>query len=283
MKQVFVIGGAAVDITGAPQQVCRMRDSNIGRVTLRAGGVGLNIATHLTEYPIQVELITALGREHRSKLIADDCARHHVSLAHALICDEPCASYMCMLDAEGDMLVGISDMAIMDRLTPAFLEPLMASINQGDMAVLDANLPAETLEFLCNNLHIPVFYDPVSSAKAQRIGDSLGKCYAVKPNRFEAAILSGCSCDTLKGVYRAAEWFLNQGVQRVFISLSEEGVYWADAEGCGHFPSEARDVTDASGAGDAMSAAIVSGLVRGDSTEACAKDGNAAGSRFCIR
>ncbi len=283
MKQVFVIGGAAVDITGAPQQACRMRDSNIGRVTLRAGGVGLNIATHLTEYPIAVELITALGREHRSKLIADNCARHHVSLQHALICDEPCASYMCTLDAEGDMLIGISDMEIMKRLTPEVLEPLIAFINRGDMAVLDANLPPETLEYLCGNLHIPIFYDPVSSAKAARIGGSLSKCYAIKPNRFEAAILSGCSCDTLKGVYRAAEWFLGQGVQRVFISLSEEGVYWADAEGCGHFPSEAQDVTDASGAGDAMSAAIVSGLLRGDSTETCAKAGNAAGSRFCIR
>lgn len=283
MKQVFVIGGAAVDITGAPQQVCRMRDSNIGRVTLRAGGVGLNIATHLSEYAIRVELITALGREHRSKLIADDCARHNVSLAHTLLCDEPCASYMCTLDAEGDMLIGISDMEIMNRLTPAVFEPLLPIIDQGDMAVLDANLPPDTLVYLCNNLHIPIFYDPVSSAKAQRIGDCLSKCYAVKPNRFEAAILSGCSCDTLKGVYRAAEWFLNKGVQRVFISLSEEGVYWADADGCGHFPSEAHNVTDASGAGDAMSAAIVSGCVHGDSTETCAKDGNTAGSRFCIR
>ncbi|MDO4572427.1 MAG: PfkB family carbohydrate kinase [Clostridia bacterium] len=283
MKKVFVIGGAAVDITGSPSGVCRMRDSNIGKVRLRAGGVGLNIAAKLAEYPVAVGLITALGAGYRSDMIAAECKKHNVSLAHSLVCDAPCATYMCMLDAEGDMLIGISDMKIMNRLSPSWLTPLLDTIDGADMAVLDANLPAESMEFLCDHLHVPIFYDPVSCAKAQRIGDRLGKCYAVKPNRFEAALLSGCSCDTLKGVYRAADWFLNQGVQRVFISLSEEGVYWADAEGCGHIPSEAQNVTDASGAGDAMSAAIIHGCIHGESTEACAQAGNIAGARFCVR
>lgn len=283
MKKVFVIGGAAVDITGSPRDICRMRDSNIGRVRLRAGGVGLNIAAKLAEYPVAVGLITALGTGYRSDMISADCKKRHVSLAHSLVCDAPSSTYMCMLDADGDMLIGISDMEIMNRITPSYLMPLLSTINSADMAVLDANLPAEAIEYLCDNLSIPIFYDPVSCAKAQRIGDRLGKCYAVKPNRFEAALLSGCSCDTLKGVYRAADWFLDQGVQRVFISLSEEGVYWADASGCGHFPSEAHDVTDASGAGDAMSAAIIHGCINGDSAEKCALDGNAAGARFCIR
>ena len=92
MKKVFVIGGASIDITGAPHEVCRMRDSNIGSIQLRAGGVGLNIATMLTKYPVAVSLITALGTEYRSATIVDHCKQHKVSLAHALTCDEPCAA-----------------------------------------------------------------------------------------------------------------------------------------------------------------------------------------------
>ena len=283
MKHVFVIGGAAVDITGAPRQACRMRDSNIGKVTLRPGGVGLNIATHLAKNPVHVELITAIGADYRAGMIADKCLADGVSMTYALRANEPSAAYMCMLDADGDMLMGISDMEIINRITPAFLSPLLPAIECADMAVIDANLCADSIEFLCSSLNIPIFFDPVSSAKAARIGGSLGRCHAIKPNRFEASLLSGCSCDSLRGVARAADWFLEQGVGRVFISLAEDGIYWADASGCGQFPSEAQDVTDASGAGDAMSAAIIYGCLRGDSTEQCAKDGNAAAARFCVR
>ena len=62
-------------------------------------------------------------------------------------------------------------------------------------------------------------------------------------------------------------------MKRVFIDLAEEGVYWADAEGCGVVPAEARAAQNASGAGDAMGAAMVHGCVQGLPTEECASLG----------
>ena len=50
MKQVFVIGGAALDITGFPKDICRLRDSNLGSVRIAVGGVGRNVASHLVPY-----------------------------------------------------------------------------------------------------------------------------------------------------------------------------------------------------------------------------------------
>ena len=38
-KRVFVIGGAALEITGIPKSICRLRDSNPGTVRLAVGGV----------------------------------------------------------------------------------------------------------------------------------------------------------------------------------------------------------------------------------------------------
>ena len=40
MKQVCIVGGAALDITGMPDGVCRLRDSNLGAVRMQVGGVG---------------------------------------------------------------------------------------------------------------------------------------------------------------------------------------------------------------------------------------------------
>lgn len=284
MYHVVVVGGIALDITGAPRGLFRLRDSNIGDVRLGIGGVGHNIAKKLKDYPdMEVSLITALGSDDWVAMLQSDCQRLGISLEDSLHATGPTATYLNLLDDEGDMLAAISDMDIILKLSPEFLSEKLEKINGADYCVLDANLAPETLAYLLEHVTCPVFYEPVSCAKADRIGSHIGKCHTVKPNRFEAALLSGCNCDTLRGVYRAAEWFLNQGVQRIFISLGAEGVYWADSEGCGHIPAEEIQLVDTTGAGDAMAAGIIYGSITGQSTEACAIAGNHASAMVCAR
>jgi len=283
MQTIFVAGGAAIDIAGRPESICRERDSNIGRVAMTPGGVAENIAKRLSKYGYGVELVTAIGKGFHAGLIRADCEAYGVSLAHTLVCAEHTGTYLSVLDEDGDLLVGISDMSVLERLTPDFLAPLLAKINDSALCVIDANLPPETLTYLCANVTVPLFFDPVSCAKAKRIGGNIGRCFAIKPNRFEAGFLSGKSCDTIRGVYRASDWFIEQGVKRVFISLGAEGVFWADEGGCGVLSAVCGELVDAAGAGDSMCAAIIDGCVRGHTTEECAKLGNEASARVCAR
>ena len=284
MKKVFVIGGAAVDITGRPEDICRLRDSNIGTVRILPGGVGKNIARRLTDYDMEVQLVTAIGQGYHAQLIREECDAAGVLLDDTLVCgDAHTGTFLSVLDEDGDFLVGVSDMAIFDRLTPEYFSPLLPRLNEADMVVLDANLQPETLLYLTENITVPLFFDPVSCAKAKRIGGNIGRFYAIKPNRFEAAFLSGKSCDTVRGVYRASDWFLDQGVKRVYISLGPEGIFWADGETNGVLPSACTHLVDTTGAGDAMCAGIIDGCLRGLSTEQCAVNGNNASARVCER
>ena len=54
MKRVCIVGGAALDITGLPDGICRLRDSNLGTVRLQVGGVGRNIGCRLKRYALDV-------------------------------------------------------------------------------------------------------------------------------------------------------------------------------------------------------------------------------------
>lgn len=281
MKQVCIVGGAALDITGLPDSICRLRDSNLGTVRLQVGGVGHNIACRLTRYALDVELITVVGNDFRADMIEADCMHHGISIEHSLRLNAPSATFLCVLDEERDLLAGISDMEIMGQLTPEVLEPKLPLLCGADAVVLDANLQPEALAFLCEHVTAPLYYEPVSCAKARRIGNHIGRCFVAKPNRYEAAHLSGYSCDTVRGVYRAADWFLREGVERVFISLGAEGVVWADPNGCGYIEAEPITVVDTTGAGDAMCAAIIHGCLAGLSTEDCAYAGNRASAQLC--
>lgn len=283
MDTIYIVGGAAIDITGRPDSICRERDSNLGRVGIRVGGVGHNIAKQLASLSYEVELVTAIGSGFHAGMVRESCRKANISLAHTYIGTEHTGTYIGVFDEDGVMLVGISDMSVLDHLTPDYLSALLPQINQAKMCVIDGNLSPESLGYLCQNVTSPLFFDPVSCAKAKRIGENIGSCYAIKPNRFEAGFLSGKSCDTLRGIYRASDWFLEQGVKRVYIDLVEEGVFWADAEGCGVVPAETREVVNASFVGDAMSAAIIDGCVRSLPAEECARLGTLASAAVLLQ
>ena len=47
MNQVTVIGGVAFEICGIPKDICRLRNSNPGKVRITVSGIGHNIAKFL--------------------------------------------------------------------------------------------------------------------------------------------------------------------------------------------------------------------------------------------
>ena len=137
MQTIFIVGGAAIDITGKPENICRERDSNLGRVQIHVGGVGHNIAKRLAALDYQVELVTAIGSGFHAGMVRESCSKANISLAHTLACAEHTGTYIGVFDEDGDMLVGISDMSVLDHLTPDYLSTVLAQINASALCVID--------------------------------------------------------------------------------------------------------------------------------------------------
>lgn len=280
-SSIYVIGGAALEINGIPKGICRLRDSNLGHVRTSVGGFGRNIAAHLAKQGRTVQLITALGKDPRAATIENNCRDHGILLDHVLHVNATSAVLLSLFDGDHDLLASINDMEIFEYLSPSYFEKLIHTLNCAKLCIIDANLSSDALSYLCNALTVPIYYEPISPTKARRIGSNIGKCHTIKANRFEAAQLSGCSCDTLRGVYRSAEWFLQQGVRQVFISLGDEGVLYASHDSFGQMKGESINVVDTAGAGDVLYAAIIDALLQGESIETAAAIGNHAAALHC--
>ncbi|MDD3921556.1 MAG: carbohydrate kinase family protein [Eubacteriales bacterium] len=278
-KSAIVIGGMNMDIIGKPKNALLLRESNIGSITLRPGGVGRNIAHGLAALGVPVELITPLGRDAFAPALIADCAKGGVGLSYAVQMDAPSGAYLCLHDEAGDMLSAVNEMAAMEQFLPNCLPQFAEALQDAPMIVLDANVPEEMLLSIAQCTAAPLVLDPVSAVKAPRALPILRRLLAIKPNHYEAEALTGIPCEDMDGVTRAANWLLDAGVERVFLSLSGDGVYYADAFDhhgvvpAYHVPHDGMDCT---GAGDAMTAALVYGLQNGASTEDCAKLGCAA-------
>lgn len=68
MSEVYVIGGANIDIIGKCNQALIPYDSNIGHVTQSFGGVGRNIAENIARLGFSTHFISALGNDAGGKI-----------------------------------------------------------------------------------------------------------------------------------------------------------------------------------------------------------------------
>ena len=261
---VIVIGGANMDIGGSPSGDFRLHDSNPGVVHLRPGGVGRNIAHNLHLLGAQVSLITALGEDFFGEALRRSCSELGLDLSMSLtVRDLRTSTYLYLSEGSGELHAAIADMGVTARLTPDYLCRWLPRLERADAVVLDANLPQESIEFLCENCHVPLYADPVSSAKATRLKNVLPYLAAIKPNALEAELLTAEHDATM-----AARALMAKGVRRVFISMGSQGLLAAEGEDVLKLPALSCEVVNATGAGDAAMAAIVwSGICGADLAE----------------
>ena len=276
-KRIAVIGGMNMDIGGRAGSALQLRDSNPGIVSLRPGGVGRNIAHDLRLLGAEVSLVSAVGDDAFGRELLASCEALGLDLSMTLRRSrERSSTYLYVTDDGGDMLVAVSDMDIVDRITPEALAPLLERLNGFDAVVLDANLSQASLCYLAERLTVPLYADPVSTVKAEKLLPILPRLRALKPNALEARHLTG-----EKEAVRAARSLLNRGVKRVLLSLGAEGMLAAEGERVLRLPRQKVEVVNTTGAGDAATAAMVWADLQGLDLEQTVRFSQTAGARTC--
>ena len=276
---VVVVGGANVDICGRAWDPLVPEDSNPGLVSMSIGGVGRNIAHNLGLLGADVRMLTACGDDLNGQRLCAASTEAGIDMSHVLkLRDERTSTYLYITGPDGDMALAVSDMTICERISPSYLADNRDLLENARAVVCDANIPAESLAWLAENCSAPLFCDPVSTVKAEKLRPHLGRIHTLKPNRIEAELLSGIPIHNEADLERAAETLLAMGIRRVFISLGGDGIYAASCEeSCWMEPLPCRMV-NTTGCGDSVMAAIVWAYLEELSLDDSARAGLAAGS-----
>lgn len=279
MAAITVVGGINIDIEGSPYGTLIMADSNPGKVIQSFGGVGRNIVENIARLGGDVAMLSLTGDDFMGRSARNQLEELGVDVSYVFPVEgESTGMYLSILNHKNDMELAICNMDILEKITPEFLADKMDRLNSSAIVGIDCNLRAETLDFLTLRTEVPLFLDPVSASKAERVKDYIGRFHTIKPNRIEAELLSGIRISDEASLARAGQWFCDQGVKRVFISLGETGAYYKSASEEGIVPARPVEILSATGAGDAFSAAILLGHVRGLSAKETAKMGIACSS-----
>lgn len=256
---ILVLGASIVDIVGFSKREFKAKDSIPGSIKISLGGVCRNIAENLARVGINTEFISILGDDANGKNILEHSRRIGYKMENSLILEDECTpTYMAILNEQGEMESAIVDMDSLEKMETTFIDSKANIFENAEYTIVDSDNP-ELLEYVLKKFQGKTKFvlDPVSANKATKISHLIKYFHTVKPNRLETEALCGFKINGYEDLQKAGRYFLDQGVENVFISLDADGIYYLtkDEEGiiCQNDKIEVKNVT---GAGDSFVAGL---------------------------
>lgn len=264
---VLVIGAAGVDVIGQLKGGLQPGSSIPSYIRFSYGGAARNLAENLARLGQNVILITAVGQDETGDRLIKMAQSAGVNVDYVLQTPQhPTGAYIAVLNSSGKLEHAMDDMRVITALTKDYIQKQTELFKQASMVFLDANLPKDTIRMtvrLAKRAGIKICADPVSSVLAPRLFPYLSDLFMLTPNRVEAAIFCGLP-KPIQGrrlALASAKNLVSLGVEVAIITMAESGLCYATSVTSGHIPAIRTDVIDPTGAGAAMTSAIIFGLL----------------------
>lgn len=263
---VVVVGSISVDLTVAAAPLPRPGETVTGtRFSTVLGGKGANQAVAAARAGASTTIVGAVGRDPFGRLALDALRADHVDVAWVDEVDGATGVAHIRVDAR----TGENDIVIVPEangaLTPARVEEaLAAAAPASPVVLLQLETPLEvTLATarVCADLGLRLVLDP---APATALPEEVWRgVWLACPNETEAEVLTGTPVTDVRSAGRAAQWFLERGVQRVVVTRGGRGTVVVGPAGTTDLPAFGVTPVDTTAAGDAFAGALGAALAAG--------------------
>ena len=172
---------------------------------------------------------------------------------------------MAILNEHGEMESAIVDMDSLDKMESSFIDSKAEIFENAEYTIVDSDNP-ELLEYVLKKFQgkTKFILDPVSANKATKISHLMKYFHTIKPNRLETEALCGFKINGYEDLQKAGRYFLDQGVENVFISLDADGIYYLTKGEEGTIcQNDKIDIKNVTGAGDSFVAGLGLGYMNG--------------------
>lgn len=261
-KQIVCIGGANIDQKWLLHQDLQLHTSNPASSESSSGGVVRNVAENLGRLGQPVTLLAVLGQDAHGEQLIDYSSEFMDMSRVTQLEDETTGTYQAVLQPDGDMVVGLANMAIMERMDVQWVKESEAILKGARFIVADNNLPQETVSYLVDFSQKEgkiLILIGVSAPKTKRLPAKLEGTALALFNKDEAQAYF--QTDEEDVVVLASMW-IDVGCKQAVVTDSVHGVGYADHTGERKLiPVEkAPYVVDVTGAGDSFAAGVIYGL-----------------------
>jgi pseudouridine kinase len=264
------IGGINLDRKLKALHTLHAGSSNPCAAHESAGGVARNVAENLARLGFKVKLIGQVGRDAAAQAVLAPLQAIGVETGACLVADSgSTGSYTALLDAQGQLVLGMADMALTEALLPAHLGAMQGLLD-ARLCLIDMNLPAASLEWLTHQARTHgkrLVILAVSEPKMSRLPPDLRGVDTLVLNDGEWVALAdrpGWGAETLESRFARLR---ARGLQRLVVTQGQRGVWCMEADqdqGVQVLPEVPPDthIIDETGAGDALCAGLCASYLR---------------------
>ncbi|MEM9104574.1 MAG: carbohydrate kinase family protein [Pseudomonadota bacterium] len=278
MARILVIGGAHIDRRATITGTAVAGASNPGAWHEEPGGGGFNAARNLANLGNSVAMVSVRGGDEAGERVGQAMEAAGIMDMAQVFLDRATPSYSAVLDQNGDLVIAVADMDLYDRFVHRQLsrKSIRQAIIDADFVLCDANLPAETLAALSeltakHGKRLAAI--AISPAKVPRLADTFGNLSVLFLNAAEANALFDQPTDPQDWPARLQAL----GITSAVITQGPGPLYCFDGGSAYRVtPPIAAEIVDVTGAGDALAAATIDALARGQPLDFAVRHGIAA-------
>ncbi len=277
MLDHFVIGGVERISPEAPVPVVRF-----DREEYRLGGAA-NVAHNVAALGGMVEIAGLIGADDSGRQLLELLSAAGIDTRSVVTDPARCTTrklrlvttrnqQVARIDYESDADVsGALETSLVDALGDAARRSDVVLVSDYQKGVVTRGVARAAIE-AARARHLPALVDPKVPHIDYYAGASL-----ITPNHHEAEAVTLMRIRSADEARAAAQRFRERaGCESVLVTRGEHGMWMLGPDGEHDLPAEAREVSDVTGAGDTVIAAIALGLAGGGSLEAAARLANKA-------
>lgn len=213
-----------------------------------AGGMARNVAAELARLSIACKLIAIVGDDQDGRSIVMEAAQQGIDtgLVQKSL-SRPTASSTAVIDLDGELYAGFSDMEICDSMDRGFIQNRWLQVGNSALVFADASLPSDSLAYLiagCREGELPLVIDATSTTSARKLPLSLHGVELLVCNTDEARAILGDELARESDSMAAA--LCQRGAARTVVG-AESGLALARADGgAARLPAEGKPLSASS-------------------------------------
>lgn len=235
---------------------------------MNAGGKGANQAVAAARLGGDVVFVAKVGNDLFGNNAVEGFKKENINTEFVFV-DDTNASGIALInvDKKGENCIVVASGAN-TALNKEDIDKARTAIEKADIILVQLEIPLPTVEYViqvASKLNKTIILNPAPAAVLS--DDVYSKLSFITPNENEAQLLSGVVVNDVSSAQKAAQFFIDKGVQNVIITLGKEGALWCDKNKCQLVSSPRVTAVDTTAAGDVFNGALAVAMGEGKEIE----------------
>ncbi|MEI6578777.1 MAG: ribokinase [Eubacteriales bacterium] len=279
MRRITVVGSLNMDLVVNTPRIPVLGETILGSDFFTApGGKGANQAVAAAKLGGSVLMVGCVGNDIFGKELLENLSKNNVDVENVKLIDKTPTGITMITVKDGDNFI-IVDPGANSKLLPVMIESIEELIKESFIAVIQLEIPFETVEKTINLAKKHGTKVLLNPAPARKIPDELfKKIDIITPNEKECEFLTGIPINSIDDAKTALHILRKSGISQVIITMGSEGVVYNNEETALHKPAYDVKPVDTTAAGDSFTGALAVALSEGKSIDDAVDFANIVGA-----